>query len=215
MSELKLKDTIDMVKDFHNAFGIENASELKAKLSETDFMLRYNLLKEENEEYLEACKEGNIVEIADALGDILYILCGTILKHGLQDKIEEVFKQRGLTTEPNVIKQSQTVRPEFMNSNIVIKKINLTKLGVRDNNVLEELVQRQKDNQNKTAFALVQEIENSGLGMFLPKNFTDDIETFGAIPAPGLQQQQLAQTVPTGQNGSSGGTPSGGGTSTY
>jgi predicted HAD superfamily Cof-like phosphohydrolase len=38
-------------------------------------------------------KNGDIVEIADALGDQLYILCGTILKHGLQYKIEEVFQE--------------------------------------------------------------------------------------------------------------------------
>ena len=50
-------------------------------------------MKEENEEYLEAAKNGDIVEIADALGDQLYILCGTILKHGLQDKIVEVFQE--------------------------------------------------------------------------------------------------------------------------
>ena len=34
-----------------------------------------------------------MVEIADALGDQLYILCGTILKHGLQDKIIEIFQE--------------------------------------------------------------------------------------------------------------------------
>ena len=50
-------------------------------------------MKEENEEYLEAAKNGDIVEIADALGDQLYILCGTILRHGLQDKITEVFEE--------------------------------------------------------------------------------------------------------------------------
>lgn len=33
----------------------------------------------------------DIVEIADALGDMLYILCGTILEHGLQHKMEAVF----------------------------------------------------------------------------------------------------------------------------
>jgi predicted HAD superfamily Cof-like phosphohydrolase len=33
------------------------------------------------------------VEVADALGDQLYIIYGTILKHGLQNKIEEVFKE--------------------------------------------------------------------------------------------------------------------------
>ena len=35
----------------------------------------------------------DLVEIADACGDMLYILCGTLLKHGLQHKIEEVFKE--------------------------------------------------------------------------------------------------------------------------
>ena len=48
-------------------------------------------MNEENSEYLEAAKNGDIVEVADALGDQLYILCGTILKHGLQHKIAEVF----------------------------------------------------------------------------------------------------------------------------
>ncbi len=50
-------------------------------------------MREENEEYLEAAQNGDIVEIADALGDMLYILCGTILKHGLQDKIADVFQE--------------------------------------------------------------------------------------------------------------------------
>jgi predicted HAD superfamily Cof-like phosphohydrolase len=50
-------------------------------------------MREENEEYLEAARQGDLVEIADALGDMLYILCGTILKHGLQDVIEEVFAE--------------------------------------------------------------------------------------------------------------------------
>ena len=50
-------------------------------------------MNDENSEYLEAAKNGDIVEVADALGDQLYILCGTILKHGLQHKIAEVFNE--------------------------------------------------------------------------------------------------------------------------
>jgi len=50
-------------------------------------------MEEENNEYLEAAKNGDLVEIADALGDQLYILCGTLLKHGLQGKIEAVFEE--------------------------------------------------------------------------------------------------------------------------
>ena len=55
--------------------------------------LRYTLMREENEEYLEAARQGDMVEIADALGDMLYILCGTILKHGLQDMIVDLFNE--------------------------------------------------------------------------------------------------------------------------
>ena len=86
----KLSEIIDAVELFHNSFGIENNSS-PSTISENEYQLRYNLMKEENEEYLEAAQSNNIVEIADALGDQLYILCGTLLKHGLQYKIEEIF----------------------------------------------------------------------------------------------------------------------------
>lgn len=55
--------------------------------------LRFELMKEENEEYQEACQYNDIVEIADALTDQLYILCGTILSHGMQDIIEKCFNE--------------------------------------------------------------------------------------------------------------------------
>ena len=90
---LSLQNTIDHVKDFHNAFGISNAEEPTVDLTPADIELRYNLMTEEVDEYLEAAKNGDLVEVADALGDQLYILCGTILKHGLQHKIEEVFEE--------------------------------------------------------------------------------------------------------------------------
>jgi len=88
-----LHDAIKAVENFHDAFGIANNYEPSVSLDASEIELRYNLMKEENEEYLEAAKEGNIVEVADALGDQLYILCGTILKHGLQHKIAEVFQE--------------------------------------------------------------------------------------------------------------------------
>ena len=90
---MTLKETISAVEIFHDAFGIKNNYEPTINLSEKDIELRYNLMNEENSEYLEAAKNGDIVEVADALGDQLYILCGTILKHGLQHKIVEVFTE--------------------------------------------------------------------------------------------------------------------------
>ena len=90
---MTLKDTIEAVEKFHDAFGIENKHEPTAVISEADYTLRHKLMAEENEEYLEAARDGDLIEIADALGDQLYILCGTILKHGMQHKIAEVFEE--------------------------------------------------------------------------------------------------------------------------
>lgn len=88
-----MKKIIDAVEEFHDAFGIENNYKPTSKISKDQFKLRYDLMKEENNEYLEAAENGDLVEIADALGDQLYILCGTILKHGMQHKITEVFEE--------------------------------------------------------------------------------------------------------------------------
>ena len=87
-----MKIQLNHVKLFHEKFKQKNAEE-PTLLPYYEFMLRHKLMNEENNEYAEACKKGDMVEIADALGDQLYILCGTILRHGLQHKIEEVFEE--------------------------------------------------------------------------------------------------------------------------
>ena len=89
----KLSQLIAHVADFHNAFKLPVRTKQTGQLSEKELTLRFNLMKEENEEYLEAAQRGDLVEIADALGDMLYILCGTINAHGLQDVMGEVFEE--------------------------------------------------------------------------------------------------------------------------
>ncbi|MAN59964.1 MAG: hypothetical protein CMC08_09045, partial [Flavobacteriaceae bacterium] len=88
-----MKNKIDAVHEFHTAFGLGIRETPIADLGKEKNLLRYKLMREENEEYLEAANSGDLVEVADALGDMLYILCGTILEHGLQHKIEEVFNE--------------------------------------------------------------------------------------------------------------------------
>ena len=88
-----MKDKILAVKQFHKAFKLEYLEQPKADLGTNKNNLRFNLMKEENEEYLEAANNNDMVEVADALGDMLYILCGTILEHGMQHKIDEVFSE--------------------------------------------------------------------------------------------------------------------------
>ena len=88
-----MKNKLKAVKVFHNAFGLGVNESPIANLSPQKLKLRYNLMAEENDEYLEAAQNNDLVEVADALGDMLYILCGTILEHGMQYKIEEVFNE--------------------------------------------------------------------------------------------------------------------------
>lgn len=88
-----MKDKIAAVHEFHTAFGLGIQNQPTAELGEAKNLLRYKLMREENEEYLEAANNGDLVEVADALGDMLYILCGTIIEHGMQHKIEEVFAE--------------------------------------------------------------------------------------------------------------------------
>lgn len=88
-----MQKQLEAVKQFHEIFKIGYSTTPKASLGEDKNLLRFNLMKEENEEYLEAVKNNDLVEIADALGDMLYILCGTIIEHGLQDKIEAIFDE--------------------------------------------------------------------------------------------------------------------------
>lgn len=86
-------EIIDCVRQFHDSFGIENRNAPAGELAEATVRLRHRLMAEETEEYLEAALNGDAVEIADALGDQLYILCGTILSHGMQHIIEDVFME--------------------------------------------------------------------------------------------------------------------------
>ena len=81
---------IEYVMVFHKAFGIPIRKKFSL-ITPAEYMLRYKLMQEENDEYLKACVMGDKVEIADALVDKLYILCGSIISHGMQDKLEECF----------------------------------------------------------------------------------------------------------------------------
>ena len=88
-----MKDKILAVKEFHKAFKLDYLDKPKADLGIDKNKLRFNLMKEENEEYFEAANNNDMVEVADALGDMLYILCGTIIEHGMEHKIDEIFRE--------------------------------------------------------------------------------------------------------------------------
>ncbi|MCU0360708.1 MAG: nucleoside triphosphate pyrophosphohydrolase family protein [Bacteroidia bacterium] len=112
-----MKEKINSVAEFHTTFKIGNAENIQL-IDEREYTLRYNLIKEENEEYLQACKQGDIVEIADALGDQLYILFGTILKHGLEHKIEAIYDE---IHRSNMSKLDENGEPIFREDGKILK----------------------------------------------------------------------------------------------
>ena len=125
-----MKKQIEHVRKFHDAFGIENNYTPKAELENNVFDLRHRLMHEENEEYLEACRNGDLVEIADALGDMMYILCGTILSHGLQDKIENIFEE---IQRSNMSKLGTDGKPIYREDGKILKGPNYFKPDIKKN----------------------------------------------------------------------------------
>lgn len=109
---------INSVKEFHSVFKIGSREEPEGAISEAEYLLRHKLMQEENNEYLEACRRGDLVEIADALGDKMYILFGSILKHGLQDKIEEIFDE---IHRSNMSKLDEQGQPIFREDGKILK----------------------------------------------------------------------------------------------
>ena len=130
---MEIKKAIACVEKFHNAFGIENKYEPTVELTDAVVELRHRLMKEENDEYLEAAKNGDLVEVADALGDQLYILCGTILSHGLQHKIVEVFEE---IQRSNMSKLGEDGKPIYREDGKVLKGPNYFKPNIEM--ILEE-----------------------------------------------------------------------------
>ena len=119
-----MQKQLNAVKQFHEIYKIGYSQIPKASLGENKNQLRYNLMKEENEEYLQAVQDNDLVEIADALGDMLYILCGTIIEHGLQDKIEAVFDE---IQRSNMSKLGENGEPMYREDGKVIKGPNYFK----------------------------------------------------------------------------------------
>ncbi|MDB2456753.1 nucleoside triphosphate pyrophosphohydrolase family protein [Flavobacteriaceae bacterium] len=123
-----MKNELDAVQAFHEAFKIGVNQKPTIEVSDKIKELRFNLMKEENEEYLEAVKNNDLVEVADALGDMLYILCGTILTHGMQHKITEVFEE---IQRSNMSKLGEDGNPIYREDGKVMKGPNYFKPNIK------------------------------------------------------------------------------------
>jgi len=78
------------VRDFHQAFG-QRIGEKPEFPDDEERKLRVKLLREEFREYLDGESFENLVEVADALADIIYIACGTAVSYGIP--LDDVFAE--------------------------------------------------------------------------------------------------------------------------
>ena len=128
-----MKKQLKSVEKFHRTFGLGVSNQIKSNLEPGKKELRFKLMEEENLEYLKACQDNDPIEIADALGDMLYILCGTILEHGLQNKIEAIFDE---IQNSNMSKLSEDGKPIYREDGKVLKGPNYFSPNIKA--ILEE-----------------------------------------------------------------------------
>jgi predicted HAD superfamily Cof-like phosphohydrolase len=122
-----MKHQIEAVKIFHEVYKLDYKESPVTDIGLDKIELRFNLMDEENKEYLEAAKNNDLIEVADALGDMLYILCGTIIEHGMQDKIEEVFDE---IQKSNLSKLGEDGKPIYRADGKVMKGPNYFKPNI-------------------------------------------------------------------------------------
>ena len=88
-----MQDQIASVKEFHQIFG-GYISPLSTPTLPTEILSgRIKMLREEMEEYIEAAEDEDLVGIADALTDLLYVVLGTYIAHGLHPCVEALFDE--------------------------------------------------------------------------------------------------------------------------
>lgn len=85
-----MRDAMRMVGEFHEAFGLPDL-DTPSIPHVSEIWLRQGLIDEEVEELREANLNRDIVEVADALADIIYVACGTALVYGID--LEAVFEE--------------------------------------------------------------------------------------------------------------------------
>ena len=113
-----MRQQLAQVLQFHEAFGVHIEHQPTACLPEALTTMRATLMEEEFDEYRAACTNGDVVEIADALTDMLYVVFGTIITQGLQDVAVELFDE---VHRSNMSKLDENGQPVLREDGKVLK----------------------------------------------------------------------------------------------
>lgn len=86
-------EQLRMLEEFHRVFGAHLERQPTTELSPETIALRVSLIQEELDEYREAAEAHDLVGVADALSDLLYVVLGAYVTHGLQEFAEALFAE--------------------------------------------------------------------------------------------------------------------------
>jgi predicted HAD superfamily Cof-like phosphohydrolase len=89
---MKKLDALNQVKEFHKTFDVPVLKNPEIPSKER-CELRISLIQEELNELKEAIENNDLVEVADALCDLQYVLSGTVLEFGLGKKFTKLFDE--------------------------------------------------------------------------------------------------------------------------
>ncbi len=123
-----METVLRKLEEFQTTYGCPVNHSPVTELPGDRVNLRFNLMDEENKEYLEAANNNDVVGIADALGDMLYILAGTIVEHGMQDVIVNVFDE---IHRSNMSKLGEDGKPIYREDGKVLKGKNYFKPDIK------------------------------------------------------------------------------------
>lgn len=87
-----MQSYFESVREFHEAYGLQVANKLQPiQHQDSLWLLRHNLHAEEYEEVRMAMENCDIVELADGIADLIYVLCGTAVSYGIP--LDKVFAE--------------------------------------------------------------------------------------------------------------------------
>lgn len=123
-----METQIKQVAEFHRAFGHPVNTTIK-HISTERIVLRHSLLQEEVNELMTASASGDVVGVADAIADCLYILFGTAHEWGLGDKLVDVFAE---VHRSNMSKLDEDGKPVYREDGKVLKSTLYTPPQLKD-----------------------------------------------------------------------------------
>ena len=122
-----------MVSEFMNAFGQEVKTKTEMPDKETQ-VLRYALIAEELNEFVDAMKQEDLVEVADALADLLYVVYGA--GHAFGIDLDKCFAE---VQRSNMSKLGEDGKPMYRDDGKVMKGPNFSEAQLEESLNLGEL----------------------------------------------------------------------------